>query len=91
MKKTILITVGFMAFAATASAQKATGSRAQQSGTTTTVNAEKSATLAVESEENIEVDKYGNKKGTPEFEEARKAEKMRIEEKKKQKTLTQGS
>ncbi|HCF63166.1 MAG TPA: hypothetical protein PLE75_09695 [Ferruginibacter sp.] len=88
MKKTLLITVGFMAIAAGASAQKANGSRAQQSTTTTTVvTAEKATTVAAESEDNLEVDKYGNRRGTPEFEEARKAEKLRLEEKKKQKAL----
>lgn len=65
-----------------ASAQNANGAKPKKTSTVTT--AEKPASgNTPEATLTADVDPQGNKKGTPEYEEARKAERMNAEEKKK--------
>lgn len=86
MKKVFLFSFGILALSLAATAQDANGARPKKATATTTTTAEKPATQTTQAVEVVavpEVDQYGNKKGTPEFEEAKKAEKMTLEEKKK--------
>lgn len=83
MKKVFLFAFGLLTLSFGASAQNANGAKPKKTSTVTP--AEKPASESTEAATilSADVDPQGNKKGTPEFEEARKAERMSAEEKKK--------
>jgi hypothetical protein len=80
MKKVFLFALGFMTVSLVSNAQD-NGARPKPAQKSSTSNSQLVKEKAkAETEASVEMDNEGNKKGTPEYEEARKAERMRAEE-----------